>query len=166
MENLNIRKVKTFDAPVVAAILTDAVRRKLYHGDTAWGSGEFTIEEMQRLIEKSPTYLAYQNGDAVGTVALQWEDTRVWGDQPPVAGYIHRLAIKEGCEGQGMGEKIISWAGNEVSLQGRRLLRLDCDEKNEKLCAYYERLGFKKVGIKDLSEDGYIAALYELATKS
>jgi hypothetical protein len=49
-----------------------------------------------------------------------------------------------------------------VRALNRRFLRLDCDVRNAKLCTYYESLGFVRVGIKQVPEDGdYIASLHD-----
>lgn len=161
VSKIQVVKAIIADAPLVADILTDAVRRKLTYDDHSWGAGVYTEEEVLRLMAKSPTYLAYVDGEAVGTVALQWEDEPVWGVQPPIAGYIHRLAIKDGVEAKGLGAQMIDWAGNQVARRHRKFLRLDCDIRNLGLCAYYEKQGFVQVGSKQMTRSGHTAALYE-----
>lgn len=97
---------------------------------------------------------------AVGTVALGWEDESSWGSQDPDAGYIHRLAIKDGYQGQGIGEQMIDWANNQLKQNNRQFLRLDCAINNKALCTYYEKQGFVRVAEKEYSPT-YTAALYE-----
>jgi cyclophilin family peptidyl-prolyl cis-trans isomerase len=51
--------------------------------------------------------------------------------------------------------------------EGRSLLRLDCDSRNTKLCAYYEGLGFHRVMTKRMPQLGdYVASLYEKAVSA
>lgn len=154
------------DARIVASILTEAVRRKLKYDDHAWGSGVYSEDEVLSLMAKSTAYLAYADKEPIGTVSLQWDDESVWGEQPPVAGYIHRLAVKEGAMTKGGGSQILDWASDQVARSHRQFLRLDCNAQNTKLCAYYDAQGFIRVDVRRRSEDGYVAALYERRVKT
>lgn len=53
---------------------------------------------------------------------------------------------------------MLDWCACKVSTLNRRLVRLDCAVRNERLCAYYESLGFVRVGLKS---DGEVWSLYE-----
>jgi ribosomal protein S18 acetylase RimI-like enzyme len=113
-------------------------------------------------MSESLVYLVKLDGETVGTVSLQWEDERNWGPQPPIAGYMHRLAIKDGFHGQSIGKRVVDWAAFQVAENGREFLRLDCEASNTHLCGYYESLGFRQVGTRPVSEYGnYVAALYQ-----
>ena len=162
MSKLTFNEARATDIPLIADILKDATERKLQHGDTVWGSEGWTDEEIQGTMSESTVYIVREGEHTAGTVSLQWDDERSWGEQLPVAGYIHRLAIKHEYVGQGLGEIIIDWAAARAREHDRYLLRLDCENSNNQLCAYYEKLGFIKVGIQAISEFGdYVAALYE-----
>ncbi len=161
MTELTFTQATGADAHLLAAILTEAAGFKISHQDTAWGTEPYSDKEALQLIKDCPTYIVHQNGKIVGTVALGWQDERDWGQQLPNAGYIHRLAIKDGFHGQGIGEQIIDWAVKEVIHNNRQLLRLCCDVNNTQLCAYYEKQDFVQVGTKEPEENGYTAALYE-----
>jgi ribosomal protein S18 acetylase RimI-like enzyme len=109
-----------------------------------------------------PMYIVKISTEAVGTFSITWEDTHTWGKQESDAGYIHRLAVRHGFHGKGLGEAIINWAAAETKKQGRTLLRLDCPLDNKKLRAYYEKQGFIQVGTSKTDQvDGYTPALYE-----
>lgn len=168
MDRLTITKATAADIPFIAAILTDAVRYKLDHHDTAWGSKAFSDEEVRGMVMAGLTYIMHLDGEPVGTVRLQWEDKLYWGEQPPDAGYIHLLAVKAGMHGRELGGHIIEWAIAEVGKNNRRFLRLDCRPDNKKLREYYEKHGFRlkrKQRIdNDESDVHYTAALYERKT--
>lgn len=162
MSELSFASAGEEDIPVVAGILTDAIKQKLNHGDLAWGENGWSNEEVHDAMTESTMYLIKRGSEIVGTVSLQWDDERSWGEQPPVAGYMHRLAIKDGYYGQGLGGQAIDWATSQVAKEGRQFLRLDCEASNTELCAYYEKQGFKQVGTRPIPEyEGYVAALYE-----
>jgi ribosomal protein S18 acetylase RimI-like enzyme len=160
--NLSIRKADLEDTPGIQEILTAAVQFKLDHGDNSWGSEPYSEREVRGLIKTGGTYVAFAGDEMVATFGLHWNDERIWGSQAADAGYIHRLATKDGWHGKGIGKEIISWASAEVAGNNRHYLRLDCDSKNVSLCGYYEKLGFKETGKKLIKPyKDYYATLYE-----
>jgi ribosomal protein S18 acetylase RimI-like enzyme len=164
MSELTFSSAQPDETHLLADVLTSGTQYKLEHDDTIWGKGEWSEEEVRDMQSKSIAYLIRQDDDIVGTVSIQWEDERFWGVQPPTAGYIHRLAVKDRFHKLGIGERIINWAAGQVAAVGRTALRLDCDEKNFRLCKYYEGLGFIKVGrlsFPELDDGKYVEALYE-----
>ena len=164
MEKLTITPATEADIPAVADILTDATTYKVEHGDMAWGTGGWSHSEVEDSNTEGTTYLVHDGGELVGTVALQDTDERSWGEQPPDATYLHRLAFGHDFHGRGLGEQVIGWAAEMATLKGHQFLRLDCDARNTSLCAYYERQGFVKVGTKEIPEyKDYVAALYQKA---
>jgi len=160
MEKLTVARATSDDAPALASILTEATGVKLNHGDDSWGSEPYSEQEAGRFIHLHPTYLAHKGTELVGTVTLQLDDESIWGAQKPDAVYIHRLAVKSGYGGQGIGEQMLGWANEQAALSSRRFLRLDCDAANSGLCAYYEKQGFVKVGEKRVSGKAHTSALY------
>lgn len=165
MNYLSVSEAHEQDIPEIAGILTDATMYKVKKGDKIWGGEGWTDEEVKDYMAESEMFLVKQGQEIVGTVSLQWEDERTWGAQPPIAGYMHRLAIKEGHHGQGLGEQVIDWVATKVAEQGKELLRLDCPEDNQDLCKYYEKLGFTKTGSRQIPKyddhNEATVALYE-----
>ncbi len=161
MEKLTITLASQEDSPLLAAILTDATQRKVNYGDAAWGSGSWTNEETEKLIDEGSSFLVYRDSQLVGTVSLKWDDDPNWRDRQASAGYIHRVAIKHTFAGQGLGSKIIEWAETQALERGYRYIRLDCDSSNSKLCRYYEKNGFTRIATKETANPNYTAALYE-----
>ncbi len=145
----------------VVEILNEATRYKAAHGDLAWGSsGGFDARDVSDAMVQGEVYVVRLGEEIVGTVRLQWSDEHYWGLQPPVAGYIHGLAVKDGFHGRGIGATVLNWAIDQISLTGLQFLRLDCGADNAGLCRYYEDRGFIQVGQRMLG-DGYAAALYQ-----
>ncbi len=154
--NIKIRKATAGDATTIAEILTDATQYKAQHGDSSWGSTAYVAEEVRLFLDDA--YLIYLENELAGTVTLQWED-RLWGEQPPNAGYIHKLAVKQRFRGLKIGEQVVLWALSKVKERNCEFLRLDCLTSNSKLCQYYEKQGFLQVGSAEVR--GNEAALYE-----
>jgi ribosomal protein S18 acetylase RimI-like enzyme len=162
MNELHMVKALTEHTSVFQNLLNEGMRTNLAYEDFAWGSKGFSEGRVKELIESQTSYLATFNDQIVGTVSLQWQSDNYWGPQPDIAGYLHRLVIKQDFRGQGHGEQIIDWASNQVHQNGKSLLRLDCDARNTKLCAYYKRQRFTKARETQIPKLGdYIAALFQ-----
>ncbi|RZJ58871.1 MAG: GNAT family N-acetyltransferase [Acidovorax sp.] len=139
---ISVRQACGSDAASLIAIMDDATRYKVERGDLAWGPHGDSARRVARAIER--------------------DDEPYWGTQPPVAGYLHGLAINNGFHGAGIGSWVMGWAQRHVSAQGRGWLRLDCSAGNPGLCRYYERCGFVRVG-EQVFANGHVAALYQRA---
>lgn len=129
----------------------------------------FTVAMVEPGIRAGETWLARQDGEIVGTVSLSWSDP-AWPDAVDDAGYVHRLAVPR--RGTGLGQRLLGWAAQQVTDQGRSYLRLDCVESNRELRRYYERLGFGYCGDTELfgspgqrlrTGTPTLVSLYELA---
>ena len=130
-------------------------------GIDQWRSGEYTLATLRReLDEGHELYVARRGGVVAGGFTLQWNDLENWEnaeEQPAVAGYLHALCVSRADAGQGLGERMLDFAGRRVAEYDRPWLRLDCWKGTTFLRAYYERLGFSYQGIGD---HGW-AALYQ-----
>ena len=160
----SIRRATADDVPVVTQIRNDAHAKKVAHGDYAWGKEGDGFSEgwVLNSLSRRAVYVVEQDGMAVGTFSLDWDDEVYWGPQEPIAGYVHGLSVRKGFDGRGLGSSVIDWCANQVSILNRRFVRLGCDVRNTKLCGYYESLGFVRIGVKPMPEHGdYIDSLYE-----
>jgi len=161
--NIDIAPATDKDSGILANILTEATKYKVEHGDYTWGNDPYTVDEVKHYMKNGNVFIVILDNEPVGSFSLQWEDRRIWGEQPSNAAYLHQLAIKSSLHGRGLGEQIIKRAEEESLKNEKKIFRLDCEENNLGLCKYYEKQGFKKVGSKKVtSEIGtYKAALYE-----
>ena len=95
-------------------------------------------------------FLEDDNHQLVGMFRLMSEDELYWGKQELKAGYIHSLVVDKKYAGKQIGQKIIAEVEFNLPGKGIFILRLDCNASNTALCQYYENLGFKKVGEKQM----------------
>jgi ribosomal protein S18 acetylase RimI-like enzyme len=160
MTSKSIRRATADDVAVLTQIRNDAHAKKVVHGDYAWGrEGDgFSERWVRNNVSEKEVYVVELDGTPVGTFSLALDDERHWGPQEPVAGYVHGLCVRKGFNGRGLGRFMLDWCADKVGGLNRRFIRLDCAVQNAKLCAYYESLGFIRVGLKP---DGYIWSLYE-----
>src|SRR5207249_4921570 len=112
-------------------------------------------------IRDHEAYLALSEHKPIATFAMQWADEATWGERGAdgQAGYIHGMAVSRIAAGKGIGAALIQFAQNFSAERRKHFLRLDCMDDNPSLCAYYEKLGFKRAGVKQGT--GWSAALYE-----
>lgn len=76
------------------------------------------------------------------------------------ARYLCRMAVSRSVAGQGVGAMLVSYAQWLARNVGVSWLRLDCAKRNEKLHAYYKRLGFEHVTTVEL-HDRQTGALFQ-----
>jgi ribosomal protein S18 acetylase RimI-like enzyme len=160
MTSKSIRRATVDDVPVLTQIRNDAHATKVAHGDYAWGKeGDgFSERWVRNNVSQNEVHIVELEGTPVGTFSLDLDDEKHWGPQEPIAGYVHGLCVRKGFSGRGLGSFMLDWCANTVSGLDRRFVRLDCAVQNVKLCAYYESLGFIRVGLKP---DGDVWSLYE-----
>lgn len=131
------------EADLVLGILRAASTSRSASGEDGWGR---SFPDVERDLPAGQVCLARLGTDAVGVFVLRWADEAVWGPDDGDAGYLHRLATRPEVAGRGIGQKLITAAGELVLGNGRHWLRLDCDRDNSKLRRYYESLGFTHAG--------------------
>ena len=147
------------DVGALLVLLREAARWLVARGIDQWRPEQFEREAILRHIAPGEIYVAERDGELAGTLALSLADPRVWGEQQPVAGYVHWLAVRRTDAGIGLGRALLDWAAGQVARSGRTLRRLDCMRDNPGLRAYYERAGFVHVGDRTFGTFG--ASLYE-----
>jgi predicted GNAT superfamily acetyltransferase len=79
--------------------------------------------------------------------------------------YIYRMATVGRARGNDNGARLVTWAGDRAAQAGYRWLRLDCFRTNTELHAYYERLGFQRVGTVEDATRGSGALFQRPATE-
>jgi GNAT superfamily N-acetyltransferase len=157
---VEVRRARAGDLELAVAILEEASAWMRERSGGGWDQGQFPAEvasrgRLWRAYEDGDLYLAWEDGRAMATVTLQWEDELFWPDAPQDAGYVHRLAVVPDAHGRGIGRELLRWAEAEARARGKRFLRLDTSAENPSLRRYYEEAGFelkdeKKVGRWDV----------------
>ncbi|HSC73921.1 MAG TPA: GNAT family N-acetyltransferase [Gaiellaceae bacterium] len=155
---MNVRRCQTHDVPAVARLLDEATVWVGERGYEQWPL-PYPWEEIAAAVERGEVYLAELGGDVVATVTLLWDDTPHWGERPPDAAYVHKLAVSRACAGRRIGHAIVEWADATAAANGRFFLRLDCLRTNPGIRKYYEELGFEHRG--DEIVNGRDLSLYE-----
>jgi ribosomal protein S18 acetylase RimI-like enzyme len=160
---VNIRRCQAQDVAAVAELLDEATAWVGERGYEQWPL-PYPREDLSAAIERGEVYLAELDGEPVATVTLLWDDPQYWGDRPPDAAYVHKLAVSRACAGQRIGSAIVEWADATAARAGRDFLRLDCLRDNPGIRAYYERLGFEYRGDLVVNDRGM--SIYERPVRS
>ncbi|TML61430.1 MAG: GNAT family N-acetyltransferase [Actinobacteria bacterium] len=156
---MNVRRAQQEDALTVAGLLDEATVWVNDLGFSQWPL-PFPRDQLAAAIDRGEVYVVEsEDGDGVATVSMLPDDPEYWGDQPPDAFYVHKLAVRRDQAGRGIGAAIVEWANAEAAEAGREFLRLDCLADNPGIRDYYEDLGFEHRG--DLVLDGQKMSLYE-----
>ena len=156
---MNVRRAQQEDAQTVAGLLDEATVWVNDLGFSQWPL-PFPRDQLAAAIDRGEVYVVEsEDGDGVATVSMLPDDPEYWGDQPPDAFYVHKLAVRRDQAGRGIGAAIVEWANAEAAEAGREFLRLDCLADNPGIRDYYEDLGFEHRG--DLVLDGRKMSLYE-----
>jgi GNAT superfamily N-acetyltransferase len=155
-EGVQVRPARTDEIGVVLDVLGDAAAWLAANGIEQWPE-RFDAEWVMLAIERRETWLAEQDGQAFGSLVVQWDDPLFWAGYPSDAGYLHRLAVRS--PGTGQGGALLRWAERHAAGAGKAFLRLDCVAWNGPLRAYYERAGYAYVG--DVTVGEYTQSRYE-----
>ena len=148
---------------VVAGLLDEATVWVNDLGFSQWPL-PFPRDQLAGAIDRGEVYVVEsEDGEAVATVSMLSNDPVYWGDQPPDAFYVHKLAVRRDQAGRGIGAAVVEWANAEAAEAGREFLRLDCLGDNPGIRDYYEDLGFEHRG--DVVLDGRTISLYERSVR-
>ena len=155
---MNVRRAHPEDAVTVAALLDEASTWVDDLGFSQWPL-PFPRDQIAAAIDHGEVYVVEaEDGEAVATVTMLPDDP-YWGDRPPDAFYVHKLAVRRDRAGRGIGAAIVEWANAEAAEAGREFLRLDCLCDNPGIRNYYEDLGFQHRD--DIVAGGRKLSLYE-----
>jgi len=115
-------------------------------------------------VEPNEFYTAIVDGKPVASVVLQdSERNQSWksidGVNPQRALYVHWLCVARDFSGKGFSKVMVEFAAEEAKKRGFKLLRLDTDANEPKLCELYESLGFQLMGTEQ--EGDHKTAFYQ-----
>jgi GNAT superfamily N-acetyltransferase len=105
----------------------------------------FEIARVLDDIENERLFVLLRGQLVVASVTVSDTDPLIWSDETPAL-YIHRLVVSRDLKGQDLGKRMIDQIEAIAVDRSRQALRLDCWASNERLKAYYVRMGFAKLG--------------------
>ncbi len=157
---MNVRPAGAEDVELVGALIDDATEWVGRLGFVQWPL-PFPRDDVAAAIGRGEVYLAEVDGEAAATVTVLADDPVYWGERPPDALYIHKLAVRRDRAGRGLGAALVEWVGRRAAALGRGYLRLDCLCGDPAIRRYYEDLGFEHRGDLDDTARDLRLSLYE-----
>ena len=141
---IEVRQALSDDLASVAGIIEEAAAWLESRGWPLLKDDELNRETMHSDIEAGLFFIGYCDGEPGGTIRYQQEDTLFWPDMPMgEAAYIHRIAVLRKYSGRELSQALINWAAARAKSEGKKFLRLDCEQDRQKLRAVYEQFGFE-----------------------
>ena len=156
--------VRQGEFEMASSIMSEAAEWLAGKGQPLWPLDEVSVQRLRERCKSDEILVGYIGAEPVVAALLQWSDPFFWPGKTD-SGFIHKLAIRRAFAGQGHPAALLLWAANACRAASRRFLRLDCVASREKLCAFYEQQGFRRVGLL-VREPYFRAALYELELNS
>lgn len=146
-----IRPATPADAGALMKLRIEAEEWLAHAGIDQWRSPGFrdrALAKWQVDISEGRTWVVPDgNGELLGTITLARPDLDFWAksDQPDSGVYVAKLITARAAAGQGLGGRLLDWAGGVAQGQGLPWLRLDVWRDNAKLQHYYLTQGFEHV---------------------
>lgn len=130
-----------------------------------WMPENMNAKFLLKHTEPDEYYVGLVDDKAVASMILQEsERNQSWktvdGDNPQKALYLHWLCVHRDYAGKGYSIDLVEFAKKEAFRRGFKLLRLDTDANNPKLCSLYEGAGFVRMGTE--AEGGHNTAFYQV----
>lgn len=145
---LTIKLATSAETDQVVAILVEASRWLQSRNILSW-KPDVLPAQMQAAVARGEVYLAWKDGQAIGTVTVMWSDVAYWGERPDDAGYIHKVAVRRAAAGQNVGAQMVSWAEQLILERRRPFARLDCQADNPTINQFYQSAGYELRGSID-----------------
>lgn len=117
-------------------------------GTPTWKNVPLCLEQLEKQVVLGNTHVIRDtNNNITSSISLSdtnesWNDTR--GNQNAL--YFTKLMKDPDIAGQKEAKLLLQFAGNSAINQEKSLLRCDTKRDQDRLIAYYEKLGFEKKG--------------------
>ena len=151
---MEIRRADEHDLAAIIALYGEA--SDLMTGtpfDCRWRRGGHPTDEfVTSLVRDGATFVAIENGELAGVVAVNHDLGHDYGPLPWLVdapdeevAAIHLLAVRAGYRGQGLSRKLLHACLDGAREQGMRTARLDATANNLPAIALYESEGFAHI---------------------
>lgn len=146
MNNWNFRQAEPKDLEAILQLIKSRIAWMDRQGLEQWNKTDYFSayppEYFSHEIEKGDFYVLCSGERVIGAVALRQKD-EYWQDDGRSC-YVHNLASS--TDFPGAGKEILRHCEGKAAQWGKTYLKLDCQQGNQKLNSYYERLGFASIG--------------------
>lgn len=156
---MDVQPASIDDLSRIQAAYAEDRRRQREYGTLVWP--EFADASLMAEILSRQLFCVMENDAMVGTFAIAYEDSAVWGDRDRSAHvYLHRIARSPSSTSRGFLGAIVDWACVHSRELQREGVRMDTAAASSQLVEYYERAGFVIVGRHLIGPDPTLPAHY------
>lgn len=153
------------DTEAVSSVLQEAADWLAQSGSAMWKGDELSPARIADDVAKGLFYVAECDGEIVGTIKFQLEDTLFWPDiAQEESAFVHRLAVRRRFAGGAVSSAMLQWAVERARTLRRRYLRLDCEAARARLRKVYEQFGFRHHSDRHVGP--YFVSRYEYEIRS
>ncbi|PYE55680.1 GNAT family N-acetyltransferase [Deinococcus yavapaiensis] len=157
-----VRVATNDDVRAASDVLQAAARFLIERGEPLWDPRDFRCERLARFVTSGELHVTREDGEVVGAFLLQREDELFWPHAlRGEALYVHKLATHPDRAGRGAASAALRFALKRARDANCSFVRLDC-APHPRLCAFYERFGFRRYGTDLWRVGSFEAARYEL----
>jgi RimJ/RimL family protein N-acetyltransferase len=106
-----------------------------------------SLEEMMSYFDKRETtknYMIYYNNEIIGDFQIDYNFDMLYSKEP--SAWIGITIGEESARGKKIGSKVMKFIEEEVKQDGFCRIELGVFEFNTKAIAFYEKLGYKRIG--------------------
>ena len=157
---MRVESATLSDLPAVRAVYADATEIQREQGAVLWPEfpQQLTITEIE-----TGRLFRVMDGDALaGVFSISYDDGPIWGERECGEHiYLHRIARAVAYPGRGILGPILEWAWAECRRLGRAGLRIDTWASNQALIDFYERQGFRFVGVRRIGVEPRLPPHYQ-----
>lgn len=148
------------DLPAVRAVYADA--REIQRGQRAILWDDFPTQLTVAEIETGRLFRIMDGDILAGVFSVAYEDDAIWGElERGEHIYLHRIARATKHPGRGIMGAVLEWAWAECRRLERAGLRIDTWASNQALIDFYERQGFRFVGVRRIGVEPRLAPHYQ-----
>ncbi|QYR22449.1 GNAT family N-acetyltransferase [Paenibacillus sp. sptzw28] len=159
--HFHVRNIVEAEFEEVSSVLKEAALWLKSEGQEMWKEDQISIARLYANYKTEEIYIGRLGGMSAAVMILQEEDAFFWPNAiRNESFYVHKLAIRRDFAKTGLSNEMINWAKAWARAKGKKYLRLDCAADRPKLCGFYEKNGFKRIG-ETILFDKYPTAFYE-----
>lgn len=138
---------------IVLKILADGRNTQRRQGFRQWENGYPSAETVSNDIEQGFGYMLIKDAEVMAYVAISYFDEEyerlgeLWQGHGKYA-VLHRMAVGETFQGQGIADTILNLAEKEAARSGASFVRADTGTENKAMQHLLAKRGYKNLGVQ------------------
>ncbi len=160
---MDIQNSTPDDLPMIFEMYEMAIAHQKKVSHLHWQA--FDREMVSQEISEGRQWKIMVDGQAACVFVSTFSDPHIWGEkdrEPSI--YLHRIVTRPDFRGRNFVQEIVNWAKIYGKKNGRKFIRMDTWGDNPKLIEYYQKCGFRFLGVALPSNREMLPAHYSCIT--